>query len=278
MRLQIISVFMLGTAACGSPESNGQNLDATVEATPDATVEATPDATVEATPDATVETTPDATAEAETVPEEVAIETTAETSPEVVVPGVSPVTGVDTNVTVTEPERAGGCDDSDVDPADYGASYPWGGLTAGGKSFTCNSCPNGLEGFSGVWRAFGDEDFSIGSGANDTDIDRLAIDGNTFFGYTRFDGVESEFRGWFLCSQQPEHPNEHLYWVVLDASGPLYTAGAVYRTNRILSSGDDQRLLEYFDDLETTSSFLLPYCRIGARDEEGRLCNDPLTP
>ncbi len=270
MRLPIVSVLMLGAAACGGPSSTGGNQN--------------PDTTAEVAPETTAEVTPETTADVavETVPEDVASETTpGEVTPEVVVPGVSPVTGVDTNVTVTEPERAGGCDDSEVDSADYGASYPWGGLAAGGDSFTCNSCPNGLDGLSGVWRAFGinnsgDEDFSVGGTANG-DVDRLAIDGNTFFGYTRFDGEESEFRGWFLCSQQPEHPNEHLYWVVLDATGPLYAEGAVYRTNRILGGGG-QRLFEYFDDLETTSSFQVPYCRIGAVDAQGRLCNDPYAP
>src|SRR5262249_23177232 len=67
-------------------------------------------------------------------------------------PGTSALTGVSTNVQVTTPTPNAGCDATKVDNGVNGAKYPWGGLTAGGVSYTCNSCPTGLKDFQGKWR------------------------------------------------------------------------------------------------------------------------------
>src|SRR5262245_5121234 len=83
----------------------------------------------------------------DTTPSEV-VETTVETGDgadgETVTgtTGVSPLTGVNTDVTVTSPTRNPACDTSEVDPGPHGATYPWGGLTAGGQEYTCNRCPS----------------------------------------------------------------------------------------------------------------------------------------
>lgn len=220
-------------------------------------------------------TTPDAT------------DTTAgETGADTVTPGTSALTGVNTNVTVTTPTRNPGCDNSEVDNGSNGIKYPWGGLTVDGVSFTCNKCPTGLADFQGKWRAHGfkdeeqsDPDYSKGADADNDDAEVLYIDGNTWYSHLH-DHQEMksvETRGWFLCTQQPEQPNERLFWVTLQASpeGALgANAGDINKSDVILSSGSDRKLIFWYDTTAGETNYPIGYCKIGTA-AGGQTCNDP---
>ncbi|HRE91530.1 MAG TPA: hypothetical protein PK095_20595 [Myxococcota bacterium] len=198
-------------------------------------------------------------------------------------PGVSALTGVNTNVTVTPPTPNASCDAAGVDNRTHGAKYPWGGAQIGNTSYTCNSCPGGIDHFQGSWRAHGfvendgddwDIDLSKGANANSDDAELLLIDGNTF--YTRFYDSQSdtleETRGWYFCSQKPENANEHIFWVKEEET----STGSVNRSNVILSLGasTDFKLIEWFDTITSTTSVKIGYCRLGAV-RNGVTCNNP---
>lgn len=197
-------------------------------------------------------------------------------------PGVSALTGVNTNVTVTTPTPNASCNAEAVDTGTHGAKYPWGGLTAGDTSFTCNKCPAGLPNFSGRWRAHGyvdnsdEPDYSKGSTASEAEI--FYIDGNTWYSHwVKPDGTEFEVRGWFFCSQQPEHPNEHYFWKSLETVPASALGGdipEVYRSNVKLDAGGDRVLFEWFYELTGTTLYQTGYCRIGTT-YNGQNCNDP---
>lgn len=188
----------------------------------------------------------------------------------------SALTGVDTGVTVTAPTPNPACSRDQVDRGDHGASYPWGGLTAGGTTYTCNKCPTGLSTFQGMWRAhgFADDgltpDFSKGASASD-DAEILFIDGNTWYSrmHDQQSGRTVESRGWFFCSQKPEHPNEHLFWVTVEPN-----AGRASESDVILSQGDDLRLIFWYDEVGGGTGISIGYCKIGSQ-AGGVSCNNP---
>lgn len=200
-------------------------------------------------------------------------------------PGVSALTGVNTNVTVTTPTPNASCNAGAVDTGTHGAKYPWGGLTAGDKNYTCNKCPGGLQDFQGSFRAHGyaaDEttpDYDKGNSAATGDAEILFIDGNTWYSkfYDKQSNTTQETRGYFVCTQQPEHPNEHLFWVVtevVDDGGSGLEAGDILRTDVILSQGSDRKLIYWFDDLVGQTYVQIGYCKIGTA-AEGKTCNNP---
>lgn len=212
--------------------------------------------------------------------------TGGDTGADTVTPGTSALTGVNTNVTVTAPTRNPNCDSTEVDNGNNGTKYPWGGLTVDGTAYTCNKCPTGLADFQGKWRAHGfqdaDEtqpDYTKGGDADTGDAEVLYIDGNTWYSHLH-DHQEMksvETRGWFVCTQQPEHPNEHLYWVTLQAV-PEGTLGAnngdINESDVILSSGGDKKLIAWYDSTTSEQNVQIGYCKIGT-SSGGQTCNDP---
>ncbi len=208
-----------------------------------------------------------------------------DTAAETVNPGTSALTGVNTNVQVTTPTRNANCDNGEVDNGNNGAKYPWGGLNADGKDFTCNRCPTGIVDFQGEWRAHGfaaDEttpDYTKGSDAGTGDAEILFIDGNTWYSHfhDQQEGKSVETRGWFLCTQQPEHPNEHIFWVTLQAvpAGNLgANNGDINESDVILSSGTDKKLIAWYDEVGGNTSAQIGYCKIGT-SSGGQTCNNP---
>lgn len=206
--------------------------------------------------------------------------------PETTPPGTSDLTGVSTNVSVTTPTPAAGCDQSEVDNGNNGAKYPWGGLTAGGTNYTCNKCPTGLADFQGMWRAHGfsdaddtTPDFAKGGDASTGDAEILFIDGNTWMDqfHDQQSGQTVLTRGWFFCSQQPEHPNEHLFWVSTEAdpAGTLgANAGDINESDVILSQGANLKLIFWYNDVGGTTGVQIGYCKIGS-SSGGQTCNNP---
>ena len=202
-------------------------------------------------------------------------------------PNVSPLTGVNTNVQVTPVTPNPLCDPSQVDLGPHGATYPWGGLTVAGKRYTCNRCPTGLRDFQGRWRAHGwdsagDPDYALGMTAGPDDAETLFVDGNTFYSriYDRQDDASVEVRGWFFCGQKPEQSDEHLFWVVLEASPPGtfgFSPGTIFETDVILSAFNDNKLITYLDDIGAPTSVDIGYCRIDTT-RAGQVCNDPFAP
>ena len=197
----------------------------------------------------------------------------------------SELTGVETNVSVTPVTPNASCDASEVDNTDHGATYPFGGLEVEGTSYTCNKCPNGNKELQGSWRTHGwkadneDEvDYSIGSEATDANV--LLVDGNTFsYEVRQTDGANYIARGYYVCTQKPEHPNEHIFWQVVETE-PANVLGTpdvpgLWRTDVVLNSGPDNILLFWFAALTGDQQYSLGYCRVGSTVGD-QTCNNPL--
>ncbi len=266
MSRRTILAFVLLAAACN--DSDTKVVADTTQATTADTQPTTGDAT---------------TTQAETtVAETTATETTAD-----VPDGTSALTGVNTKVTVTAPTPNASCATADqLEPPTGGAAYPWGGLTVGATTYTCNGCPDGLKELQGSWRLHGflpapnddTPDYAWPDPATDGGF-VLRVDGNTF--YTRdVDPQQSTnevSRGWYFCSMKPENGQKHLYWVNTETD-PSGGAGDVTRTDRILTDGSDRLLVFFFDDPATgTSNFPYPLCRIGSTVGD-QTCTDPFAP
>ena len=215
-----------------------------------------------------------------------ATETTVATDTDTgeVAAGTSPLTGVNTNVTVTEPTPNAACATADhPSAATGGAEYPWGGLTVGTTAYTCNGCPDGLPELQGSWRLHGFQD-----PPNDETPDynypdpatkgafELLVDGNTFMvrDSDPSAGTDVVSRGWYFCSQKPENDHKYLYWVDLGKSG----ADAITRTDTVLTDGTNNLLLFFFANaVSGTESLPYPLCRLGTT-RNGQTCDDPFAP
>jgi len=214
--------------------------------------------------------------------------TTSDTSLGDVAPGTSALTGVNTNVTSTPPTPNAGCDLSEVDNTNHGARYPWNGFTEGATTYTCNKCPGGHPALQGQWRAFeyeADNDtpnYEAPAASDQAEI--LFVDGNTWYtGY--YDSRESvsrvDARGYYFCTQKPEHPNEHLGWVILEADpeGALgYDTGGSYGSDVPLTATGELRMYYYATIAEQNGAHLdatRPYCKFGATSA-GKTCTNPL--
>lgn len=204
----------------------------------------------------------------------------------------SALTGVETNVAVTPPTPNAGCDQSDVETGDFGATYPWGGYThwdADQTEFTCNQCPNGEPGMSGMYQLIGRT--NNGEGELDPDLPELTdwvevlyIDGNTF--YQRMldakSGDEWVFRGYYVCTQKPENGNERILWIPteVDKAGPsgnqaVVGKGAVSDGFLVSQDVEGVFLLYWYDDGALTGGAWLSfeYCKFNA-DIEGKSCRN----
>lgn len=123
-------------------------------------------------------------------------------------------------------------------------------------------------------------DLSIGSDLT-TDADVLYVDGNTWYRrqYDQETRTSVETRGWYMCSQQPEHPNEHLFWKVIlgEPDGALGVSTCdVLETDVVLPAGQNRILMAWYKQLGGSVAPQVGYCRIGSEEEFlGRPCNDP---
>ena len=197
-------------------------------------------------------------------------------------PGKSPLTGVQTNVTKTEPTPNPECAAADVIPGS-GAKYPWGGFAAGGTTYTCNACPNGHGDMQGSYRFHGFDDGREQvdySYPNPTEYKEVVkIDGNTFYTAVE-DNIEGHSayytRGWYFCSQPPENGSKHLFWVSLDSDDPTQKT-SVAETDPILSDGPDNTRLFFYDQIGGTTGTARLYCKIGS-ERDGQTCTDPFAP
>ncbi|MCC6619713.1 MAG: hypothetical protein IT385_00570 [Deltaproteobacteria bacterium] len=213
-------------------------------------------------------------------------------------PGVSPVTGVNTNLNITNPNPTNsGCDGSTAQTNTTGAKYPWGGLTVSGTNYTCNGCPFGYGVAQGMYRlhGFADEngdpcnpedagceaDYTTPDAATDL-AEILYFDGNTW--YSKYKDVKAaggpqtvESRGYYFCSMKPENPNAHVFWYTTDAE-PEGTLGAntgdIKRSDVILGTAANL-LIFWFDGLTGETGNQYKYCRLGEVDTYGNTCANP---
>lgn len=216
--------------------------------------------------------------------------------------GTSAITGVSSvGVTCDEPTRNGEC--ANPIATGQGFEYPWCGFeipaanshTNTAYDFTCNTCPNGLDGFQGVYRNVGSAD---GGDTYDADLpdpnsyaETVAIDGNTFKVHIRDAGggdlYEVEYSGWFFCTDAAELTSRHLFWVITDTTIGSTSKGAV-ESNFIGSSAfqNDVVVVEWFphDKLAVPNNACggdFPchpwyYCKVGGELDE-KPCVDPFT-
>ncbi|MFO0747687.1 MAG: hypothetical protein U1F43_18780 [Myxococcota bacterium] len=224
--------------------------------------------------------------------------TNGDTSTGDVAPGTSALTGVNTNVTKTNPNPTNAnCDLSTAINNTSGAKYPWGGLTVSGRTYTCNGCPNGYAIAQGEYRAHG---FSDSNGAAcaaqgddctsdfsfpnpDTDLaEYFAFDGNTW--KRQYHDVkgnkQATANGWYFCGMKPEGPQAHVVWYTLSASGDADIAAKdqIVESDVILGSENDIHIF-WFDDVNaingTTPGIAFDYCKIGTSDPNGVACDNP---
>lgn len=206
--------------------------------------------------------------------------TGADTS-DTIEPGTSPLTGVHTNVTKTAPTPNPQCAAADVIPGS-GAKYPWGGFSVGGKTYTCDACPNGHGDMQGSYRFHGYDDgnatervdYSYPDPAEYKEV--VKIDGNTFYTAVE-DNIEGHSayytRGWYFCTQPPENGSKHIFWVSLDSDDPAQRT-SVSETDPILSDGPNNTLLFFYDEVGGSTGTVRLYCRIGSQ-RDGQTCTDP---
>ena len=111
----------------------------------------------------------------------------------------------------TAPQRTAGCETPD--DGSYGCKRAWGGLTAAGKTFTCNRCLGGDPNAQGAWRAvdFATEDPTVALPGDRAEL--LIIDGNTWHlrarGKDQGASVEVHVDGWYACTDGAELTSQH---------------------------------------------------------------------
>ncbi len=225
----------------------------------------------------------DATTQGDTASEVVA--TTTDTGPtDTVTPtGTSALTGVKWDVPgITAPTPNAACATAGTQVlTSTGVTYPWGGLTAGGTTYTCNGCPQGHPDMQGRWRVHGFEETDLNnvdySFYSDSTKDRavdMFVDGNTFM-FTENDETALQTvtvsRGWYFCSMKPENGAQHLFWTNLDAQG---VNSDTYETDVVLAQGGNNVAWFFFHELGGDKGIWYAFCRIGST-ANGTTCNDP---
>jgi len=216
-----------------------------------------------------------------------------------VTPGVSPLTGVNTNVTVTNPNPTNdGCTSASVNNTE-GARYPWGGMTVDGRVYTCNGCPGGFPHAQGVYRVHGlslangdvcpdtssndcNENYSLPD-PDDDYTETLWLDGNTFrIHQGGKDATNLVIGGYYFCGMQPEGPNEHVVWVITEATPNTVTGlkvGDMMESGKILGT-ESNILIYWYEELNSPESTNPPplefkYAMYGETDPYGNTASDP---
>jgi len=197
----------------------------------------------------------------------------------------SALTCVETDVGVTPVTPNPQCAEADSEfPNPGGLTYPFGGLTVGGTSYTCNGCPNGHPDIQGRWRfhMMGRQenpdlvDYTLPDPVTDY-AQVLFVDGNTFYWGVR-DVQEqrtAQHRGYYFCSMRTENSAKHIYWVFTD-SDESDSVSRILRTDTILSGGSNNFLFSIFDSPTGGSEFQnFYYCRFGS-SKDGHTCGDPM--
>jgi len=217
-----------------------------------------------------------------------------------VAPGVSPLTGVNTNVSPvpTNPNPSNdGCTSAPIANT-TGAKYPWGGETVSGRTYTCNMCPFGYPGAQGVWRMHGfslangnpcqslsdpacNENFTEPKAADGDFSETIWIDGNTFRIHQKNGSATPDLvlKGYYFCGSKPEGPQEHVVWKILEATPNTVTGlkvGDFFESDRLGVTGPGPSTY-WYDDVNsdnTGDNQIGTYCGYGTKDPYDNVCTD----
>ena len=181
------------------------------------------------------------------------------------------------------PTRDPECDEPD--PEQYGAQVPWAGFEHDGQSYTCNTCPGGVQIVQGVWRAVHfeteDPDTPLGGDWKET----ITFDGNLWQQHSTGlqDGatVDAILEGWYWCGSKPEVSNQAKVFVITKAEPENalgYVSGDVL-TADLLVNGTSKLDFAYYEGFNTGQQVDSLYCRVGevvvTTSGEEKYCGDP---
>lgn len=175
----------------------------------------------------------------------------------------------------------------------YGKKRPWTGFSSGGKTFTCNVCPGGIDFFQGSWRFIDFKTEDPATPLKDGYKEGLYVDGNTFryrqAGKDEGKDVDATLEGWYFCTDPAEfNPKDGAGVVfVLDKVTPNGAfgndTGSVFRASVKAEASDPQNpptisLGTVFGFLEEGQQgyehYEFLYCKAGAT-VNGHPCLDP---
>lgn len=142
-----------------------------------------------------------------------------------------------------------------------GHSYPFQGIVANGKTFTCTACPTGFNKLNGQWLWFaenedGDITLDLKSAGYDMSSDLLTFNGNTFVevitGVDSASGQEvtQTIEGYFVCPTPEEMPSLQFLWVITKATpeGAFGNkSGDIYPYAQLDSTGGVNDMMLWFD-------------------------------
>lgn len=213
--------------------------------------------------------------------------------------GTSALTGVNTNVTKTDPNPGNvGCGSTPISNT-AGAKYPWGGETVAGRTYTCNVCRGGVPDAQGVWRLHGwslangnpcptlsdpacNENYSEPKAGDGDFSESIWIDGNTFRIHQKNGSAAPDLvlKGYYFCGSKPEGPQEHVVWKILEAtpSGlPGLSAGDFLESDKLGVSGPGPSTYWYeaLNSENTGKNDIGTYCSYGSKDPYDNVCADP---
>jgi len=172
-----------------------------------------------------------------------------------------------------------------------GHSYPFQGLSAEGKTFTCTACPTGFNKLNDEWLWFVEDEngnltLDLKAAGYDMTSDELTFNGNTFAEV--ISGIDSgtgqqvtqRIEGYFVCPTPAEMPSLQFIWVITkaDPEGAFGNkTGDTYPYAQLDSTAGVNDMMLWFD---YDWSFSPPpfqqakYCRRGATFS-GVLCEIP---
>jgi len=259
MRMMATSIAaLLWVGACGDSESKG---------------------------DTTTTSTSDTTSTTDTA-------TTTDTTSD---PNTSSITGVTKPANPKpEPTPDPACAANENNP-DYAATsgfkYPWEGIEIGDADFTCNGCKTGDPRLQGKWRVHGfvnpdgtgDMDYDFPNPATDY-AETLFVDGNTFEVHLKDAKApsgqqEGVYRGFYFCSEMPQQPGAHLFWIVTDSDMGSTEPGDIFESDvgQGAQGSASNILIYWYDEVGSTQNKDYQYCKLGTKnpDNNAQTCTNP---
>lgn len=147
----------------------------------------------------------------------------------------------------------------------------WNGYETEGTTYTCNSCPGGVQDLQGRWRLVdfdtGDPEVPLAGG----DREVLEFNGNTWKQtlddddpqYGRVTGIT---QGWYFCGVKPEVNAELKVFIVSAADPPGvfgFDVGGHWAGQPLFAQTAKTMALQFHQSVTSESLGYFTYCRIG---------------
>ncbi|MCB9729996.1 MAG: hypothetical protein H6744_18560 [Deltaproteobacteria bacterium] len=151
-------------------------------------------------------------------------------------------------------------------------SVPWKGFVYGGKTYTCNECPQGVRPNDGQWRHIDGRTEDPDVPLDDSYRERLTMSGNTWTFHS--DGVDSAtgafeeqtVSGWYFCGDESEIPYKGLVFYTTEVANPGafgWEEGIVISADLFTDGTGTGLLFVWRDGISPPPGIQDVYCRIG---------------